>query len=251
MPTPAHAQVVVGVTVGIAPPVLPIYDQPVCPGDDYIWTPGYWAWDGSDYYWVPGTWVLAPEAGFFWTPGFWAWGDGGYLWTAGYWGPVIGFYGGIDYGFGYFGTGYVGGRWENGHFFYNREVSNVNVTVIHNVYNETVVHNTVNRVSFNGGRGGVVARATPAELAAARGQHVAPVAAQVQAERAAQADRTLHYSENHGTPPIAATPKPGAFKDRNVAAAREEGAGRPAETRPTNTEMPARPAVHPSELPAQ
>ena len=37
----ASAQVVLSVTV--APPVLPVYTQPVCPGDGYIWTPGYWA----------------------------------------------------------------------------------------------------------------------------------------------------------------------------------------------------------------
>ena len=60
--TAAFAQVSVSVT--IAPPELPVYDQPLCPGEGYIWTPGYWAWDGEDYYWVPGTWVLAPEVGF-------------------------------------------------------------------------------------------------------------------------------------------------------------------------------------------
>ena len=43
----------VGVSVTIAPPELPVFDQPICPGDGYIWTPGYWAWDG-EYYWVPG-----------------------------------------------------------------------------------------------------------------------------------------------------------------------------------------------------
>ena len=49
-----------------------------------------------------------------------------------------------------------GGRWENGHFFYNRSVNNVNVTDIHNVYNTTVINSTtVNRVSYNGGNGGI------------------------------------------------------------------------------------------------
>src|SRR5579872_6278430 len=58
----AQAQTHVSVSVLIAPPPLPIYVQPPIPGDDYIWTPGYWAWDpaDNDYYWVPGTWVLAP-----------------------------------------------------------------------------------------------------------------------------------------------------------------------------------------------
>jgi len=44
----APAQVVI--SVGFAPPELPVYEQPICPGDGYIWTPGYWAWDGEDYY---------------------------------------------------------------------------------------------------------------------------------------------------------------------------------------------------------
>src|SRR5579862_3165340 len=94
-PPARAAQVSIGISVGFAPPALPVYEQPPCPGEDYLWTPGYWAWDGDDYYWVPGTWVLAPEPGYLWTPGYWGWGNGGYVWTAGYWGPVVGFYGGI------------------------------------------------------------------------------------------------------------------------------------------------------------
>src|SRR5262249_10457129 len=43
-PPPASG---VGVSIGIAPPVLPVYDQPLCPGPGYIWTPGYWAYGGS------------------------------------------------------------------------------------------------------------------------------------------------------------------------------------------------------------
>src|SRR5580692_6540582 len=107
--TPASAQI--GVSVSIAPPELPVYEQPICPGDGYLWTPGYWAWDG-DYYWVPGTWALAPEPGFLWTPGYWGWGGSGFFFNEGYWGPEVGFYGGINYGFGYFGHGYEGGRWQ-------------------------------------------------------------------------------------------------------------------------------------------
>ena len=66
MPRAAFSQVAVGVSVNFAPPELPVYEQPICPGEGYIWTPGYWAWDDEDgdYYWVPGTWVLAPEPGF-------------------------------------------------------------------------------------------------------------------------------------------------------------------------------------------
>ena len=60
LPVPSFAQIAASITV--APPELPVYEQPMCPGDGYIWTPGYWAWD-SEYYWVPGTWVMAPEPG--------------------------------------------------------------------------------------------------------------------------------------------------------------------------------------------
>jgi hypothetical protein len=57
----------------------------------------------------------------------------------------------------------------------------LNVTVIHNVYNETVVNNTnVSRVSYNGGNGGIIARPTPQQEGAAQQRHIAPVAAQTQ-----------------------------------------------------------------------
>ena len=215
----------IGIAVSFAPPPLPVYEQPLCPGDGYLWTPGYWAWgdDFDDYYWVPGTWVLAPEVGFFWTPGYWGWGNGGFLWYDGYWGPQIGFYGGINYGFGYFGVGFVGGRWDGGHFFYNRAVSNVNITDIHNVYNTTVNVTTVNHVSYNGGEGGVTARPTPEEEAAAHERHVGPVAAQTQHAQQAHSDPQQRASTNHGKPAVAATPRPGDFKDRGAVAAREAG----------------------------
>jgi hypothetical protein len=207
VPTASVAQV--GVAITVAPPALPVYDQPLCPGDGYIWTPGYWAWADGGYYWVPGTWVLAPEVGFLWTPGYWGWGGGGFLFYQGYWGPYVGFYGGINYGYGYFGRGYEGGRWNNGHFYYNTTVNNVNVNSIHNVYN-TRVNNEgeINHVSYNGGNGGINARATPQEEAAANQRHIPPVAAQTQHAWAAQNSPQQRYSANHGTPPVTATPGP-------------------------------------------
>jgi hypothetical protein len=70
-PSVAQAQIAIGIAVNLAPPALPIYEQPPIPGPDYIWQPGFWAWNGNvgDYYWVPGTWVLAPRPGLLWTPG--------------------------------------------------------------------------------------------------------------------------------------------------------------------------------------
>jgi hypothetical protein len=256
----------IGVMITIAPPALPVYEQPICPGDGYLWTPGYWAYgdDFDDYYWVPGTWVEAPEVGFLWTPGYWGWGGDRFVFNEGYWGPQIGFYGGINYGFGYFGAGFEGGRWDNGHFFYNRSVSNVNVTVIHNVYNTTVNNVTVNRVSFNGGNGGINARATSQEEAAAHDRHIAPVAAQTQHMQAARADTQQRASVNRGKPEVAATAKPGEFKGNDVVRAKEAGApytppadrgGNQARNnasapRPENEGSADRKPVHPSDLPA-
>ncbi|NIF06505.1 hypothetical protein F3J23_13735 [Chryseobacterium sp. Tr-659] len=136
----------------LAPPPLPDYVQPLCPGDGYLWTPGYWAWAANGYYWVPGVWVLPPAIELLWTPGYWAFYDGFYGWHPGYWGPRVGYYGGINYGFGYFGNGFYGGRWDRGHFMYNTSVWRVDKN-IHNTYiNKVNIVNT-NRESFNGGKG--------------------------------------------------------------------------------------------------
>ena len=153
---PEYALAQISVSITLAPPALPVYEQPVLVEQGGIWAPGYWDYDQDGYFWVPGTWVQPPEYGLLWTPGYWGWGNGGYAWNEGYWGTTVGFYGGIDYGFGYSGRGYTGGHWQGQQFYYNRAVSHVNVTNIHNVYSQTIVNNTtVNRVSFNGGTGGV------------------------------------------------------------------------------------------------
>ena len=78
-PAPVFAQI--GVAIMFGPPPIPVYDQPICPGDGYLWTPGYWAYDYDigDYYWVPGTWILAPEVGFLWTPEWWGWSGEGFV----------------------------------------------------------------------------------------------------------------------------------------------------------------------------
>src|SRR5580704_9383314 len=163
--TPSAAQVGIGISVRIGPPALPVYEQPICPGPGFLWSPGYWAWSDDDgYYWVPGTWVEAPQPGFLWTPGYWGWNDGVYVWNGGYWGPEVGFYGGINYGFGYFGAGFGGGEWRGGTFFYNTAVMRVDTVHITNVYvNKTVIVNSRSHVAFNGGEGGVAARPTARE----------------------------------------------------------------------------------------
>jgi len=246
----AGAAVAIGISINVAPPELPVYEQPPIPAPGYLWSPGYWAWGDTDYYWVPGTWVQAPQPGYLWTPGYWGWNNGVYLWNGGYWGPHIGFYGGVNYGFGYGGSGYAGGEWRGGTFFYNRSVNNVaNNTQITNVYNKTVVNNvTVNRVSFNGGAGGVAARPTAEEQVAAHEQHLPPVADQVKHEQVARANPALRAAANHGAPPIAATAHAGALTGAGVVGAHGAAAVAPAATHmgPVHPGPPAPGPVHPA-----
>jgi hypothetical protein len=235
------------------PPPLPVYDQPPCPVAGYIWNPGLWRWGPAGYFWVPGTWVVPPAVGLLWTPGYWALGGAVYVFHAGYWGPHVGFYGGINYGHGYFGDGYAGGRWVNNSFRYNTAVTNVNVTTIHNTYNETIVNNinvtnvtNVTRVSYAGGPG---TRTQPnaEEAAAARDAHVPPTAAQVQHATAARSDPQLTAAHNEGHPPIAATARPGEFT-AGVTAAKPGG---PAYRPPSPAAVHGSPApiVHARDLP--
>jgi hypothetical protein len=248
----------VRLSISIGPPALPVYEQPVCPGDGYIWTPGYWAYDdsASSYYWVDGEWVMAPEEGFLWTPGYWGWGDGGYRFNEGYWGSEVGFYGGINYGFGYSGNGYEGGRWDHGHFFYNRSDNNVDVARNHNVYDTHVRSQNESRVSFNGGNGGINVRATSAQEAAGRQRHVAPVAAQTEHARTARISPSFRSSPNRDNQPVATRPE--AVNEHRAAeprpvieGVRSEGAGATVEPRAEQgTRQPEdnRKVVHPNDL---
>ena len=233
----SFGQVSIGISVGFAPPPIPVYEQPICPQEGYIWTPGYWAWDrdDEDYYWVPGTWVEPPEVGYLWTPGYWGWERGAFFFHEGYWGPHVGWYGGISYGFGYFGHGYEGGRWDHDRFYYNRSVTNVNITEIHNVYNTTVINRNEARVSYNGGDGGIRERPSREEESYSRERHVAPVAVQNQHFQEARGNRELRASVNQGRPAIAATQRPASFRGSAVVPAREAG-GRwePPANRPAN-----------------
>jgi len=222
----SFGQIAVGISVRTGPPALPVYAQPICPGPGFMWTPGYWAWnDDGGYYWVPGTWVLAP-VGMLWTPGYWGWGGGFYVWHGGYWGPHVGFYGGINYGYGYGGVGFAGGEWRGGNLYYNRSVTNVSVTNVTNVYNKTVIVNntTVNNVSYNGGTGGIAARPTPQEEAAAHESHAAPLPVQTQHQTLASQNHQNFASVNQGRPAIAATAKAGDFSSHAVIPARAAGA---------------------------
>ncbi|HET7757780.1 MAG TPA: hypothetical protein VFK87_11040 [Steroidobacteraceae bacterium] len=233
------------VTASEPPPPLPVYEQPPCPVEGYVWTPGLWRWGPSGFYWVPGTWVAPPAVGLLWTPGYWVLAGPVFVFHAGYWGPHVGYYGGINYGGGYTGEGYHGGRWVNNTFQYNTAVSNVNVTNIHNTYNQTIINNvtinntTIVRTSYAGGPGTRTER-TAREVEVANERHLPATTLQVRHDDSARADPQLAAAHNAGHPPIAATPRPGAFTAPGVTAARPVGPAWHPKAAPEVAERPAR-----------
>lgn len=235
----AQARMVCREVVDAAPPPLPEYQQPPIPGPGYLWAPGYWSVsDNSGYYWVPGTWAQPPRPGLLWTPGYWGWSDGAFAFHAGYWGATVGFYGGVNYGFGYGGAGYQGGYWRNNNFFYNRTVNNINNASIANVYEKPVIVNQGPRVSYTGGPGGIMATPTQQEAAAAREPRIPPTQAQVTHVQMAAKNPALQLTHNNGHPAIAATARPGEFNGAGAGAG--AAPGQPAQRAPN-----AGPAVTP------
>ena len=220
---PASAQVVI--SVAIAPPDIPVYEQPPIPGPGYMWIPGYWAYGPVGYYWVPGTWVLPPTIGLLWTPGYWGWANGLYIWHAGYWGPHVGFYGGVNYGYGYFGSGFEGGYWQGRNFYYNTAYTNVGHAHLSYVYNRNVTYTNTNHVSHQGSPTGIHAQPTPQEQSWAREHHAPPTGPQTQHETAARNYAPLHATVNQGHPPIGATPRPGQFGPKGGAPSTKGGQG--------------------------
>jgi hypothetical protein len=219
------------ISVGFAPPPLPVYAQPICPDDGYIWVPGYWAYGDYGYYWVPGTWVQAPEYGLLWTPGYWGWDNGYYYFHPGYWGTQVGFYGGIDYGYGYGGQGYDGGRWRGHRFYYNAAANNVHSA---HTYRAAVAGGGA-RTSFNGGTGGVQARPTAQQRTFARASHVPATSTQQAVVRAAALDRSQLATANGGRPATLTAAKPTTYT---------QVARRHASTQPlTRTDVVKKPAT--------
>jgi len=212
---PASSYAGVFISVGFAPPVLPVYVQPVCPEPGLMWTPGYWAYGADGYFWVPGAWVPAPYAGALWTPGYWGWSNGLFVFHDGYWGRHIGYYGGVNYGFGYGGIGFAGGIWRGGIFSYNTAVMHVGVGggwgsrvyVDHEVVERGFVARD-SHVAFSGGPGGIHHEASAEERVAEHDQHRGPSEVQQHHAEAARADKTSYAKSNGGHPANAAVAHP-------------------------------------------
>jgi len=223
MATPSLLLAQVSLSITVGPPPIPVYEQPVCPDNGYTWTPGYWAWGDDGYFWVPGTWVRIPQVGLLWTPGYWGWGGDSFRFHEGYWGPNVGFYGGINYGYGYGGNGYEGGHWQGRDYYYNRAVNNVNSTRITNVYNRTVIVNNSTHIAYNGGSGGVNAAPTPREQTAEKEHHVSPTTEQTEHHQIASRNKELLASVNRGKPLVAATTRPTDFSPKTAVSAKAAG----------------------------
>ncbi len=73
------------VSVHIGPPAIIVETPPPPPGPAYVWTPGYYRWDGQAYVWVPGMWVVAPWPGARWEPPHWVRHHGGWVFVEGHW----------------------------------------------------------------------------------------------------------------------------------------------------------------------
>ena len=210
---PVSSYAGVFISVGFAPPVLPVYEQPPCPEPGLMWTPGYWAYGEDGYYWVPGAWVPAPYEGALWTPGYWGWSSGLYVWHGGYWGPHVGYYGGVNYGFGYMGVGFAGGMWRGHDFVYNTAVVHVNERFVHTTYvDRTIVeHNTIvndRHVAFSGGPGGIRHDPAPEERMAMNEHHLAPTSFQPQHMNGAMHDHNSYFKANGGHPQNLAVARP-------------------------------------------
>jgi hypothetical protein len=218
---PLDGSAEVAVSAAAAPPPLPAEEtQPVAADAGSYWTSGFWYWGGTAYVWVPGAWRRPPAVGLLWTPPYWSFADGRYLFHPGYWGPHVGFYGGINYGFGYFGSGYAKG-----------------------------VAGPAGRslVSYNGGPGGTTALPNAQEAVAATEAHVpATVLRARAATRVASSPRPVRTAapvQHVAAAQAAAAQAAATHAAATQAAAIKEPAETEAQGSPSVAPRPKRPAA--------
>jgi len=73
------------INLSVAPPAAQVEAVPAIPAG-YLWTPGFWVWNGAQHNWVPGR-LLAERAGYHWQPNRWEERNHKYYRIAGYWEP--------------------------------------------------------------------------------------------------------------------------------------------------------------------
>jgi hypothetical protein len=199
------------VSSAATPPPLPEEDQPALSEDGALWTPGYWYWRDQGYFWIPGAWLRPPQVGVLWTPAYWGFTGTVFVFHPGHWGSIVGFYGGVNYGYGYFGNGYTGGHWIGNSFAYNSAVNHLNPAVAHHTYAESVPnHGSRSVLSYTGGPpGGAGTRtASPHQsLPLAVSKPAATTAVQRPTERAPKPMEVDRPAAVVKTPPPSAPPK--------------------------------------------
>ena len=71
------------------PGVPPLRDDPMpkppVTGEQLLWQPGHWDWNGSGYMWMPGQYVPAAGHGGSWMQGWWSQVDGIWRWEPAHW----------------------------------------------------------------------------------------------------------------------------------------------------------------------
>jgi hypothetical protein len=194
------------------PPPLPSEDQPVLSQDGNLWTPGYWYWRDLAYVWIPGAWVRPPRVGVLWTPAYWSFNGTVFVFHPGYWGSSVGYYGGVNYGNGYFGTGYNGGHWVGSSFAYNSAVNHLNPAIAHRASVESASNQGSRGVS---GNTAVTRKGTESQYPSKLRSSNKPASTPVQ--------RTSEPAPTPANPnrpaPVAKTPAPSAPKRSNEVAA--------------------------------
>ena len=73
------------VFVRVGPPAPIVETRPAIPGAGYVWTPGYYRWNGGAHVWVNGAWALPPRPGAVWVAHRWERRGGGYYFREGRW----------------------------------------------------------------------------------------------------------------------------------------------------------------------
>jgi hypothetical protein len=89
---PAPAPVAVEAPAAPAPEVV-VQEAPpppktevivAAPGPNYVWTSGYWSWQGH-WVWIGGRYVIRPHPHAVWVAGHWAHRGHGHVWIEGRW----------------------------------------------------------------------------------------------------------------------------------------------------------------------
>ena len=141
-----------------------------------------------------------------------------YGWHGGYWGPHVGFYGGVNYGFGFGGVGFVGGEWRGGVFAYNSAVANFGSVHVTNVYEnrtDRYAKHHCELTTMSASTAKAVLRRVPraGELQAEHEQHSKPRRNQTQHMNFAARTARNSPSVNHGAPGTPAASNPKAYHE--------------------------------------